>query len=774
MSYLFNRPFWRAASVLLIAAFSLSACLGQAQTPSPEATEPSATPAPVQEQAPPPTQAPQVLPTADLSVLLVGQLWVLVAMGDVANPLVVEEGTLVTATFGEDGVLSGSGGCNQYSGAYRLDGDQLAAGPFASTMMACEVGMDQEGRYLTALEKAQRIAFTPEGRLQVFYDAIAQVDEALVFAPGAEPLVGPTWVLTAMGEAANPPAAEAGVSVTAEFSAEGGLSGSAGCNRYTTGYEITPEGGMSTGMAASTMMFCDKGMEQESAFLAALNQAQAYKISGATLEITYAGGLLRFSARSLPLEFTQWEASTFNGAPVSVNAPLTMLFTPGENPVSGMVSGLLVCNRYGSGYTTADGSLTLELPAMTSMYCGEGLQESEVQYLAFLEKAQSYVILGEQMTIRGEGGSAVFVSGDLPLEGTQWQLVALGARLEPEQPAQGAEFSALFTRQSGLPSGAVQGKAGCNSYNTTFTANQTELKFNPLAMTRMACEPEIAGQENEFTGALAQAYSYRITGDTLVIPYGEDKALVFVALAQEVEPASDLSALNGATWYLVSMNDQPALVGSQVTASFVIDAGGASGQVNGKAGCNDYSAVVAEGFAIQMPVSTRMYCTAPAGVMEQEAAYLAALPQATGFSVAGEQLIITTAAGNLIYTATPPVGTDQTSLLVGRKWFLTEINSTPVLPGEAPNATFAPQGELSGSGGCNTFSGGYNTDRDALKVGPLATTMMACAPELMSQESTYLAALENSATFLVDGLRLTIFAADGSILKFAATPPEGG
>lgn len=52
-------------------------------------------------------------------------------------------GTL-TMTF-EDGRVAVEGGCNNLMGPYELDGDQLTAGPLASTMMACpDPLMDQD------------------------------------------------------------------------------------------------------------------------------------------------------------------------------------------------------------------------------------------------------------------------------------------------------------------------------------------------------------------------------------------------------------------------------------------------------------------------------------------------------------------------------------------------------------------------------------------------------------------------------------------------------
>ena len=62
--------------------------------------------------------------------------------------------------------------------------------------------------------------------------------------------------------------------------------------------------------------------------------------------------------------------------------------------------------------------------------------------------------------------------------------------------------------------GAAEGNGSCNRFRGNFFSEKPgELKFSPLMSTRMAC-PAIA-TENAFTQALAQANTYRISGDTL-------------------------------------------------------------------------------------------------------------------------------------------------------------------------------------------------------------------------------------------------------------------
>ena len=210
---------WAVLSVIAIFTLLLAACQ-PAPAPTPTELVQEATIPP-----PTPTQPPAPTPTPDYSSQLQNQLWALVAIGDPANPSVVEAGTTVTATFAPDGTVSGSGGCNNYSGGYTLNGDQISVSPLASTMMFCETGGQQETAYLAALQRAKRLAFSSEGRLQIIFDAGDGTEGVLVYAKGETPLVGTNWVLYSYGSPEEPTTIEPGTSITALFYEDGSLTG---------------------------------------------------------------------------------------------------------------------------------------------------------------------------------------------------------------------------------------------------------------------------------------------------------------------------------------------------------------------------------------------------------------------------------------------------------------------------------------------------------------------------------------------------------------------
>jgi heat shock protein HslJ/LysM repeat protein len=86
---------------------------------------------------------------------LAGTSWSVISYNNGRGGVVsVMIGTELTATFGADGTVTGSAGCNTYRAGYEVDGNKISIGLPASTMMACaepEGIMEQEQEYLTAL-----------------------------------------------------------------------------------------------------------------------------------------------------------------------------------------------------------------------------------------------------------------------------------------------------------------------------------------------------------------------------------------------------------------------------------------------------------------------------------------------------------------------------------------------------------------------------------------------------------------------------------------------
>ncbi|MBW4517490.1 MAG: META domain-containing protein [Timaviella obliquedivisa GSE-PSE-MK23-08B] len=95
--------------------------------------------------------------------------WRLISMGTTAALTVPLQATELTANFEGDRV-SGSGGCNRFTGSYETESNILSLGALASTRKACEESvMNQEAKYLAALQAAQQYEVNTQGELQIFY-----------------------------------------------------------------------------------------------------------------------------------------------------------------------------------------------------------------------------------------------------------------------------------------------------------------------------------------------------------------------------------------------------------------------------------------------------------------------------------------------------------------------------------------------------------------------------------------------------------------------------
>ena len=98
-----------------------------------------------------------VLPPAELA----GTSWTFVSIGgvDVAPDR-------PTALKFDGNRLSGSAGCNRFSGAYKHVGRTLTAGPLMATEMACPgAGMTQEGAFLALMRGPVSLTFPTDGTL---------------------------------------------------------------------------------------------------------------------------------------------------------------------------------------------------------------------------------------------------------------------------------------------------------------------------------------------------------------------------------------------------------------------------------------------------------------------------------------------------------------------------------------------------------------------------------------------------------------------------------
>ena len=219
---------------------------------------------------------------------LTGRVWVLAALGGKA-PL---KGTELTSEFGAKLRVSGSAGCNRYTGTYKVSGNSIRISVLATTKKACAAPIEsQETAFLKALSGAR--SFAIRGRSLTLASAGGRA--LATFAAQTQALGGTSWDVLAYNNGK-----QAVVSVLAEtkltamFGKDGSLSGFGGCNEYNASYKATAPK-ISIGPVASTRKHCEQPTgvsEQETAYLAALESAATYHVEGSQLELRTGGGAL--------------------------------------------------------------------------------------------------------------------------------------------------------------------------------------------------------------------------------------------------------------------------------------------------------------------------------------------------------------------------------------------------------------------------------------------------------------------------------------------------
>ena len=294
----------------------------------------------------------------------------------------------------------------------------------------------------------------------------------------------------------------------------------------------------------------------------------------------------------------------------------------------------------------------------------------------------------------------------------------------------------------------LSGFDGCNQYSASWQSDGTTLTVGPIAATRTSCTAAVKALESQYLGLLQDAKSWSLNGTAVVVVTTDGPTLVFAG-----PPAS--AAIAG-SWALSSVDGTPVAAGIAATAIF-----GTDGSLTGSGGCNTFDGtytVDGANLTVGPLAATRKFCESSS---QLESAYLDALQGATGWAVAGSTLTLT-GTSTLIFGN----GSASAATLSGQPWSLVTMGGQTVDPSLGVSATFADDGTVTGSGGCNTYSATYTVSGDTLAIGPVAATRTTCATHVNDTESAFFTALEGAATFAINGADLTITAKDGSTLEF--------
>lgn len=232
--------------------------------------------------------------------------------------------------------------------------------------------------------------------------------------------------------------------------------------------------------------------------------------------------------------------------------------------------------------------------------------------------------------------------------------------------------------------------------------------------------------------------------------------------AQEAIPE-----LTGTRWELVSLDGQPLVEGSRITAEF------GEGSLSGFAGCNRYGARYTLGrdgaLDVVEPMHHAALCAQPEGVMGQEDAYIRALCAASGLRLTNDRLEMTDAAGEARLVFEPQERrTLEPAALVGTRWTLLTLAGVKPVEGMRYTLSFDSATELSGEAACRTYRGDYSAAGDDIDLRFLEMAGAPCLDrqDAMEQEGAFTTALGSIDQYRLSDGRLELVTQRGEVLVF--------
>ena len=460
------------------------------------------------------------------------------------------------------------------------------------------------------------------------------------------------------------------------------------------------------------------------------------------------------------------------------------LITAVFSSVEPTVSGSGGCNNYFAGYeSTNDGGLTISGPIGSTMMACESGAEQEAAYFAALETVSAWSLNEEgRLELAYSSGqpyeeTLVFAPGETPLAGTTWQLLSYGDPGAPQEVLAGTSITAEFLPETDN-SGTVGGSATCNSYSTGYTIDGNQISFGPIAGTMMMC-PVGAEQEQAYLTSLESAQTYQIAGANMQIVY-DGGVLNFT---------SQNLPLENVLWQAVMFNGQPLPEAVEISALFTPGEEAGNGSVGGNAGCNSYNTSyetrsdistnpTTNFITIQSPMAMTMAMCPDEVLAQMEQTYLAALETAERYEIFGDQLVLHTGQGEIVYSA------DRQPLL-GTLWVLASLgdsdNPQPPVDGSNFTAQFSrlptlPSGTVTGETGCNDYNATFTANLNEIKVNlPYKSKNEDCpwGAGNFEVEQQFFLALNSAAEYRILGSVLQIPYGEGQVLNFQATQPVG-
>ena len=185
------------------------------------------------------------------------------------------------------------------------------------------------------------------------------------------------------------------------------VSGDGSCNSFFGPFEASGTS-IRLGEMATTLMAClDAVMDQEQAFLEALESADSYSIAGSTLEMRSGNSvLLLFEAVPTTLSDSSWHLTGLTNASEAVVSVVADTVISAMFNADGTLAGSSGCNTYRATWATDADHIEIGPPIGTKKLCeAEGVMEQEARYLEVLGVVKTYQIDASALVLFDDEGA---------------------------------------------------------------------------------------------------------------------------------------------------------------------------------------------------------------------------------------------------------------------------------------------------------------------------------------------------------------------------------
>ena len=227
---------------------------------------------------------------------LTGTPWTLTSYATAGSSTPTPAAGPAALTFRAAGALSGTTGCNSFSGTYTADASQLTIklGPMTQAACADAAAQAQE----TAVTRLLPITASYALNASSLTLRDQQGATLLEYSAAASDLRGTSWSVTGVNNGRGAVEATALTeALTATFGQDGSFQGFGGCNQLSGTFTTSGNNGVKIGPLASTRKACGDAVDQlETEYSAALGNVATWEIDGQTLTLRDAQGATQVTA----------------------------------------------------------------------------------------------------------------------------------------------------------------------------------------------------------------------------------------------------------------------------------------------------------------------------------------------------------------------------------------------------------------------------------------------------------------------------------------------